>query len=388
MSRPELVFRSDELEVVLLPELGGRIHRLRAFGTDLLRTPPDPAHHADDPFFWGAYVMAPWCNRAQTGPMQIAGRTVDLAANFADGSAIHGQVSARPWAVHEDGSLRVAGGGGGWPWPYEVVAYHPVGRHDLPYPRHRSDEPCGGSDSTRGSAAPVALRIPATAVYPPTLGRPRSSRFAAPTLRVARSGRGLDGTCTGARHGMSSLPGDGRAQCYIEVDAERTLVASHARHLDAVAVEPRRTGPLPAATGTGLADALPASPGRSLSLTCGYGRARIVERLPSRSRHRAAAARWRRRSHGPHSILGRSRRRHIVRAFHRASSADLVAPNGGRAPMERSFTAGADSFRWLRQLGTASYRIPRRQHVGAGRPVSVRPDARRGRPASHRRVEA
>ena len=44
MSRPaELVLRSDELEVVILPELGGRIHRLRAFGTDLLRTPPDPA---------------------------------------------------------------------------------------------------------------------------------------------------------------------------------------------------------------------------------------------------------------------------------------------------------------------------------------------------------
>ena len=40
MIRPtELVLGSDELEVVLLPELGGRIHRLRAFGTDLLRTP-------------------------------------------------------------------------------------------------------------------------------------------------------------------------------------------------------------------------------------------------------------------------------------------------------------------------------------------------------------
>ena len=64
----ELELRSDRLEVVLLPELGARIHRIRAFGHDLLRTPPDPRDHAADPFFWGAYPMAPWCNRAPAGP--------------------------------------------------------------------------------------------------------------------------------------------------------------------------------------------------------------------------------------------------------------------------------------------------------------------------------
>ncbi len=175
MSRhAELVLRSDTLEVVLLPELGGRLHRLRAFGTDLLRTPGDPATHGDEPFFWGAYVMAPWCNRAQPGPTPIAGRTVDLPSNFADGSAIHGQVSARPWEVDADGSLHVTGGGDGWPWEYEVTAsalvdgpslaldYRLVNRSDAPMP--------GGIGLHPWFLRPVALRIPAEAVYPANAG--------------------------------------------------------------------------------------------------------------------------------------------------------------------------------------------------------------------------
>ncbi len=117
----EIHVASDALEAVLLPEVGGRLHRLRAFGVDLLRTPPDPATHADDPFFWGCYVLAPWGNRLDPGPTAVAGRTVDLEPNFDDGSAIHGQVYARPWDVVGDGRLRVAGGGDGWPWPYEVT---------------------------------------------------------------------------------------------------------------------------------------------------------------------------------------------------------------------------------------------------------------------------
>ncbi|MCV0403119.1 MAG: hypothetical protein K5924_05355 [Chloroflexi bacterium] len=113
---------SDELEVSLLPSLGCRLHRLRAFGVELLRTPEDPATHADDPFFWGAYVMAPWTNRATARPMTISGRTVDLAANFADGTAIHGQVYAAPWEQRGPGSFAIRHEGGGWPWAYEVTA--------------------------------------------------------------------------------------------------------------------------------------------------------------------------------------------------------------------------------------------------------------------------
>ncbi len=47
-------------------------------------------------------------------------RTVDLAVNFKDGTAIHGFHYVTPWVVEEVGSYSVSGGGGatGWPWPY------------------------------------------------------------------------------------------------------------------------------------------------------------------------------------------------------------------------------------------------------------------------------
>ena len=255
MSRPEeLVLRSDALKVVLLPELGGRIHRLRAFGTDLLRTPADPAHHAEDPFYWGAYVMAPWCNRLQAGRVRIAGLTVDLPPTFADGSAIHGQVSARPWRVYADGSLHVAGGGDGdgWPWPYEVVAsvtvdgsrltldYRLVNRSATPMP--------GGIGLHPWFQRPVALRIPAEAVYRANVGSaPNPEPVAgAHDLRIARVPEpGLDGTWTALAAPRIELawPEAGIA-AGIEVESARLLVAvATPSHLDAVAVEPQSHGP-------------------------------------------------------------------------------------------------------------------------------------------------
>ena len=281
MSRPaELVLRSDELEVVLLPELGGRIHRLRAFGTDLLRTPEDPAHHADDPFFWGAYVMAPWCNRAQTGPMRIAGRTVELPPNFADGSAIHGQVLSRRWQVRADGSLHVAGGGDGdgWPWAYEVVAlvsvagptltcdYRLVNRSDGPMP--------AGIGLHPWFRRPLTLRVPAEAVYPANAGSaPDPVPVAgAHDLRVAHVPEAdLDGTWTALAAPRIELawPEEDIAAA-IEVETERLLVAvATPATIDAVAVEPQTHGP------DGLRRLLSAepnaaallSPGESLGLT-------------------------------------------------------------------------------------------------------------------------
>ena len=111
---------SDQLEVELLPELGGRWHRLRAFGKDLLRTPDEMTAYRREPFFWGSFVMAPWCNRAAAGVREIGERSVKLAPNFPDGSAIHGEVQRMPWEVTPSGALRVAAGGSNWPWRYEV----------------------------------------------------------------------------------------------------------------------------------------------------------------------------------------------------------------------------------------------------------------------------
>jgi aldose 1-epimerase len=116
----EVPIGGDPVQVVVLPDVGARLHRLRAFGHDLLRAPDDPEHHRDDPFMWGGYVMAPWCNRIRPTPVEIAGRTIDIEANFVDGTAIHGQVFVRPWHVDGPGSFVVEGGGDGWPWRYAV----------------------------------------------------------------------------------------------------------------------------------------------------------------------------------------------------------------------------------------------------------------------------
>jgi aldose 1-epimerase len=116
----ELRWASDTLEVVVLPGLGCRIHRLRAFGIDLLRVADDPAAHRDDPFFWGAYVLAPWANRMRAGKTHVAGHTVELPANFPDGAAIHGQVYLAAWERIAESTFAIRHDGDGWPWPYEA----------------------------------------------------------------------------------------------------------------------------------------------------------------------------------------------------------------------------------------------------------------------------
>jgi galactose mutarotase-like enzyme len=103
----EVTWRTEDLEVTALPGVGCRLHRVRAFGVDLLRTPETPARHAEEPFFWGAYVMAPWTNRADPGPMTIAGRRVDLVPNFPDGTAIHGLVADGSWERTDETAFRI-----------------------------------------------------------------------------------------------------------------------------------------------------------------------------------------------------------------------------------------------------------------------------------------
>lgn len=116
---------SDALQVEILPELGGRMHRVRAFGHDLLRTPPDVAAQVSDPFFWGCFPLVPWSNRVPGGRLAFHGRVVDLPCNFGP-DAIHGEASARSWEVEGAGVLRFAGGHFGFPWPYEARQQYTV----------------------------------------------------------------------------------------------------------------------------------------------------------------------------------------------------------------------------------------------------------------------
>ncbi|MEO8461818.1 MAG: hypothetical protein ABI555_01280, partial [Chloroflexota bacterium] len=112
---------AGDIEVEVLPAIGARLHRLRVFGHDLLRTPSDPALHLSHPFLWGAYVMAPWCNRIAALPTQTGSGVIDVAADPGEATALHGQVYSSPWAVTADGSFVARGGMDGWPWPYETT---------------------------------------------------------------------------------------------------------------------------------------------------------------------------------------------------------------------------------------------------------------------------
>jgi aldose 1-epimerase len=119
-----VIIRGDAIELEVLPGAGARLHSLRVDGRDLLRTPANPAQHLREPFFWGAFVMAPWCNRLAPGPIRVGARTVDLASNFEDGSAIHGQVYAAEWTPAGESSFAIERDGDGWPWRYRVeIAY-------------------------------------------------------------------------------------------------------------------------------------------------------------------------------------------------------------------------------------------------------------------------
>jgi aldose 1-epimerase len=166
----EVTWRTDELEVTALPGIGCRIHRLRAFGVDLLRTPDTPRRHAEEPFFWGAYVMAPWTNRADPGPTTIAGRRVDLAPDFPDGTAIHGLVVERAWERTGKTSFRTAPAPNGWPWAHDVtatielagsvlrLAYRLTNRDDGPMP--------GGLGLHPWFRRPVGVALSAGSVHP------------------------------------------------------------------------------------------------------------------------------------------------------------------------------------------------------------------------------
>ena len=254
----ELTLRSDELEVVILPQVGGRIHRIRAFGQDLLRTPDDPATHGAEPFFWGAYVMAPWCNRAAPGPTEIAGRRVNLAPNFPDGTAIHGLVSSAPWVRRGDaelatrcdarGRLAVAirGPPGGEPRRSDARARVPTRE-----PRSgRTD--AGGARPAPVAQAPGQVRVPAERAYASNSESPAEPAPVAGDLELrtlAPPADGLDGTWTALTdaHVELAWPDAGiRAEIRIETDAPGALVAvATPPGLDAIAVEPQTHGPDP-----------------------------------------------------------------------------------------------------------------------------------------------
>ena len=242
-----------DVSVEVLPGVGARLHRLRAFGVDLLRTPADPRVHLDDPWFWGSYPLAPWCNRLPTGPVEVAGRTVDLPSNFPDGTAIHGQVATAEWGHDGGGRFTIpAGGSGGWPWPYEVsqVLAPSRGRLELTLAvTNLADDPMpAGLGIHPWFLDPVEVAIAASHAFPsntdprsdPEPVRGELDRRALGPLAV-----GVDATWTGLGDPPVVLrwPAAGLRATMSTSRSARYIVAAHLAGVDATAVEPETHAP-------------------------------------------------------------------------------------------------------------------------------------------------
>ena len=248
----EIVIADGPLEVTVLPEAGARIHRLRAFGHDVILTPADPAQHLADPFFWGSYVMAPWCNRIEARPTRIGAREIDLASNFPDGTAIHGQVYVRPWTYAGDGTFRISGGGDGWPWTYDVrmqIDVHDATlRIDLNLTNTSTDPMPAGMGIHPWFLKPVRVLVRADTFFADNLATERDpapveGRF--DLRRPAAMADGLDGTWASLGDPPVEFAWDelGIRATMRTTPAVPYIVAASPGNIDAVAVEPETHAP-------------------------------------------------------------------------------------------------------------------------------------------------
>jgi aldose 1-epimerase len=244
---------AGDIELEVLPAVGARLHRLRVAGTDVLRTPDDPRRHLDDPWYWGSYPMAPWCNRIAAGRTRnVAGRDLDLRPNFPDGTAIHGQVSGVAWSQADDETFRVRGGGDGWPWPYEVEqVFEPsadafvlhLGLTNL------ADGPMpAGIGIHPWFRRPIEVRIAADATYPSNLEPARDPE----PVRAELDRRSLDPFPEGIDAAWTDLdeppvtlrwPDAGLVATMSTDPVVPYIVAAGPAGVDAVAVEPQTHAP-------------------------------------------------------------------------------------------------------------------------------------------------
>jgi aldose 1-epimerase len=248
----EVRLAGDSIEIVLLPTAGGRIHRLRAYGEDLLRTPEDPHLHLAEPFAWGAYPMAPWANRISARRVRYADREVAVQANFPDGTAIHGQVCAMPWAIAGDGSLQIHAGGDGWPWSYEVNERIEIVDRTVEVSlslTNRSPDPMpGGLGLHPWFRSPVMVAIRGDRVYEKNAAaeaQPRAVRGAFDRRRLGELPAGMDATWVGIGDPAAELVWPkSRIHLTMRVRASRAcVVAARPAGSDALALEPQTHAP-------------------------------------------------------------------------------------------------------------------------------------------------
>ena len=196
--------------------------------------------------------MAPWCNRAPAGPFRLGARIVDLAANFPDGSAIHGLVHDRPWRRVGPAAWRIDHARGRWPWRYAVqVAYAVHGDGfviELAVENGDDEAMPVGVGWHPWFRSPVTVTIPSATVFASNLGSsasPVPARGEFDRRRPSALSPGLDATWTGLTAREVALwwrePGLGASMRFSGALAYVAAASPHG--LDAVAIEPQSHAP-------------------------------------------------------------------------------------------------------------------------------------------------
>ncbi len=128
---PTITIYSERLRVSIAPDLGAGIADLSLQGPAKFFYPLMRRAGQDEtnPSALGSFFMAPWVNRIGGGKFRFQGREIVLRANGADGTAMHGDVRARPWTLLDRSpqSVRLAFDSRkhkdvNWPWPFVCEA--------------------------------------------------------------------------------------------------------------------------------------------------------------------------------------------------------------------------------------------------------------------------
>lgn len=135
-----LVLESELLRAEVVPDLGAGLADLSLRGPGggwcpVLRRAAGEVGHFND---LACYVLAPWSNRIADAAFGFGGRRHTLRANWPDGTAIHGDVCQRPWAVAQraplSASLDIDLGDAqdrNWPWKICSGVRYELGRDSL-----------------------------------------------------------------------------------------------------------------------------------------------------------------------------------------------------------------------------------------------------------------
>lgn len=240
---------SDALELEFLPEAGGRMHRLRAFEQDVLRTPPRPEAHLTDPFYWGAFPLVPWSNRVSEGRIDFDRRAARVPCN--DGRfAIHGETFLRPWELVAPGALVCTGGAGAFPWPYTAELRYTLDGAALTITlaitnSGASDLPAGlGIHPWFDASDGLLVALPAELAYPLAnhvpAGEPRPVRDRLNRRALSPVPWGTDDLWTGLTEQAIELawPTRGLRARFAFTDAATHVVMAAFAQQQAIAIEP------------------------------------------------------------------------------------------------------------------------------------------------------